>query len=127
MAARDIIGVDQVLDITELPSYLQSFVDSEGDVWTSGPQGAASSSKRVSKRRSWANLFSSGTSKVLTHDSVMADIYGRRPKSVKQLGPLIMEMRSIKSPAEQRIMKLAGAVSGTAHAKVSRRFPLGSS
>ncbi|KAG8947635.1 hypothetical protein FRC04_010569 [Tulasnella sp. 424] len=121
-AAPEFLGVDQVLPITELPTYLQSVLaETEGDLYTSGPQ--QDSGKYKSKRRTWSNIFKPaglGSSGPTTYDSVMSEVYAKRPRSVRQLAPVVLEMRSVKSEAEQRVMKLAGQLSGTAHAKTMK-------
>lgn len=93
--------------------------ETEGDLYTSGPQ--QDSDKYKSKRRTWSNIFKPtglGSGGPTTYDSVMSEVYAKRPRSVRQLAPVVLEMRSLKSEAEQRVMKLAGQLSGTAHAKV---------
>ncbi|KAG8901644.1 hypothetical protein FRC00_005859 [Tulasnella sp. 408] len=120
--APSFLGVDQVLPITEFPAYLQSVLaNGSGDVYTSGPQ-QDTPGKYKSKRRSWSNIFKSagGSAGPVTYDGVMSEVYAHRPRSVKPLAPVVLEMRSVKSEAEQRLMKLAGQLSGDAHAKTMR-------
>lgn len=97
--------------------------DASGDVYTSGPQQDSSSGKYKSKRRTWSNIFKSAGgagAAPTTYDGVMSEVYAQRPRSVKPLAPVVLEMRSVKSEAEQRVMKLAGQLSGDAHAKTMR-------
>lgn len=50
----------------------------------------------------------------------MEAVVGKIPTAkISPLAPLVQQLRAIKSEAEQKIMKLAGDITGKAHAEVS--------
>lgn len=119
-----------MLDIDQFPSYLQTSLTPHAEVYTSSPPGEGAPTPHAAslrRKRSWSNYFTKSTTSLssplgggagLTYDSVISELYARRPKAIYPLFPRVHELRAVKSEAEQVLMKQAGDLSGNAHAKV---------
>ncbi|KAG8883641.1 hypothetical protein FRB97_006130 [Tulasnella sp. 331] len=125
--ATSLFSVDQSLDISEFPNYLRSvaLATPQTEVYASNAPGdsPAPSTKAFKRRRSWSNYLGRAAEGMMlknhqaTYDSVMMEVPASRlhPLALRLAG-----MRSVKSEAEQKLMKRAGEVSGDAHAKTMR-------
>ncbi|KAG8967841.1 hypothetical protein FRC03_009244 [Tulasnella sp. 419] len=117
-----LLGMDEAEDIQNFPFYLRSSISSDTVVYTSDPPNQNRSNQSRSRQRSWASYFrnnsKSGSSD--TYDGVISKAYDKSPSSIRPLATRVFQLRYIKSPAEQRLMRMAADISGTAHAKTMR-------
>ncbi|KAG8905497.1 hypothetical protein FRB99_008842 [Tulasnella sp. 403] len=123
-AVQALLGVDQALPMDSFGIYLESVIGQSTQLYVSDPpRHDGSTTLGGRKKRAWSNFFTrpmSSTSQRPSYDELIKRAYDRRSSSVSPLAPRVLHMRAIKSEAEQRLMKAAGELSGTAHAKTMR-------
>ena len=108
-AAASVFGVDEVKSIDQLPSSMKALISNHTYVYAD-----SSSSSRRSRHRNMLQLLSNPADQ-----SDYEKIIGSLPQTRRRnLAPEVGKMRSIKSEAEQLIMRQAAKISGRAHAKV---------
>jgi len=110
-AAKDIFQADDTLSIDKFGSHLKSLLSTASLVYVDLPNPPPKTTRK--KPRSLLKYLS-GPSPT-EQDDIIDSISGsmRRP-----LAPQIGKLRSIKSKAEQQVMRQAADISGRAHAKV---------
>lgn len=112
-------GAHEALPISTFPNHLSSAISrcSQSHIYVDIPRSEsdAHSQKRTSSKSILKLLASSSTftSSIFQTLSKLGSKGNRKP-----LAPEIAKMRSIKSPAEQRVMRAAADISARAHAKV---------
>lgn len=106
IAARDVFNADESGDISSIKSILPKVLDGK-EVFTDITQPDKTSSGL------WRFLY--GTQKKKTDFAELIDA-----RKIKQLKPLMLEMRAYKSPAEIEVMHRAGKASGKAHTEALR-------
>ncbi|PAV20579.1 peptidase M24 [Pyrrhoderma noxium] len=110
-AAASVFGVDEVKSIDQLPSSMKALISNHTYVYAD-----SSSSSRRSRHRNMLQLLSNPADQ-----SDYEKIIGSLPQTRRRsLAPEVGKMRSIKSEAEQLIMRQAAKISGRAHAKTMR-------
>ncbi|KAF4615968.1 hypothetical protein D9613_011493 [Agrocybe pediades] len=115
-AAKEIFQADDTLPIENFGSHVKSLLSSASLVYVDLPNPAPWNPKTSYKKPRSLLKYLSGSSSTEQED-VVDSISGsmRRP-----LAPQMGKLRSIKSKAEQRVMRQAADISGRAHAKVMR-------
>ncbi|KZT35568.1 peptidase M24 [Sistotremastrum suecicum HHB10207 ss-3] len=108
-AAISIFGADDARDIIHFPSHLKSVVTSYSNVYVDVP-----ASKR---RRSLLQYLSNQVAPKTEYESIIDALSSSRRRP---LASEIIKLRTIKSPAEKRMMRLAADISGNAHADIMR-------
>ncbi|KAG8737805.1 hypothetical protein FRC12_017018, partial [Ceratobasidium sp. 428] len=116
--SRDIFGADEVSDINEFPRALRSALKKASHVYADLRPYGDYSSQRPFRKPSKSFLAYITRAVTSSDDEAAEDILKRaHPQSLlDRVAPL----RKIKSPAERKLMRQAGDVSGTAHAKTMR-------
>lgn len=117
---KDIFNADETTDLSQLSSYIAKVVKRNDYIYYDNP--LSDSNKNDSAI--FSNFFSLPSSNSKYDSDIMSLLskYGTR-KKVVALQKIIATMRRIKSPAELRIMRRAGQISGRAynHA-IAKRF-----
>jgi len=123
--AATIFGVDQALDISSFLTYLKSALSRQSTIYAMDPTNAAvfGSVENSLRKRSWSSFLSKSSKYTDTRPETYETIIAKACKTfgtmVHSLAPMVFNLRSVKSKAEQHLMKSAAELSGTAHAKVS--------
>ncbi|PSR77059.1 hypothetical protein PHLCEN_2v8092 [Hermanssonia centrifuga] len=114
---------DDAQPITAFPSAFKSLTSAFSNIYLDIPSSASVSRRgRGLSHKSLLKYLSSGTSSTREdYDTVVESIGSTKLKS---LAPEVAKLRAIKSEAEQRIMRNAADISGDAHAKASRTYPV---
>lgn len=109
--ARDIFNADEVEDTYRLGSYLDKIIARNDNVYIDLP---SKNVKKPSTQTSFTNFFNIGVnSKYSTVESVLES--NKRNRKILPLKHLIANMRAIKSPAEIKVMRRIGQISGIAY------------
>lgn len=105
-------GADEVLPIDEFPSTLKTLSSAYSYVYADG-----SGASRRTRQKSLLRYLTSPSASRSEYEGIIDGMFNSKRKSLAaELGKL----RSIKSEAEQKIMRQAADISGRAHAKVSK-------
>jgi len=108
--AANIFNADDVFSIDQLASSLKSIIGYYSNVFVDVPSGSIRKRGR-STTKSLLRFLSSSSE----FDSIVEALLSSRRKP---LAPEVARLRAVKSPCEQRIMRAAADISGSAHAKV---------
>jgi len=109
-AAKKIFHADDALSINNLPSHLKCLLPQFSDVYIDLPN------KSSRRKSNWLLNYLPG-SLLSDTDSVLDSLFS---SSRKPLAPQLGRLRSIKSAAEQAVMRKAADISAQAHTKVSQ-------
>jgi len=112
--AKTHFAFDESLPFHTLPRTLRSLLPSFDSIYVD----ILNPSSRRSSPRSILKYLSPSTEPRSECDTIGALNSPRR----KALAPVVAKLRSIKSPAEQAVMRAAAGISGTAFAKVDLPF-----
>ncbi|KAG8739552.1 hypothetical protein FRC10_005462 [Ceratobasidium sp. 414] len=116
--SRDIFGADEVSSIDDFPRMLRSAIKKASHVYADlRPYGDYSS--QTLPRTPRKSLLAYVTRAVSSSAEETAEDTLRRARP-QSLSDRVATLRRIKSPAERSVMKQAGDISGTAHAKTMR-------
>ncbi|KAG8772444.1 hypothetical protein FRC12_003073 [Ceratobasidium sp. 428] len=116
--SRHIFGADEVSDINEFPRSLRSALKKASHVYADlRPYGDYSSQRPF--RKPGKSFLAYITRAVTSPDDEAAEDILKRAHP-QSLLDRVAPLRKIKSPAEKKLMRQAGDVSGTAHAKTMR-------
>ena len=110
--AAVLFGADDARNIDDLPGDLRQHLPRATAVYVDGP---SASKKKPTTGRSLLKLLT-GAGGGRPAEDVLEDLSGTKRHA---LAPLIGRLRAVKSEFEQRVMRRAADISGTAHAKVS--------
>ncbi|KAF4600522.1 hypothetical protein EYR38_005151 [Pleurotus pulmonarius] len=116
--AAKIFNADEATSIDEFPTYLKSIIHQFSNVYVDLPAS-------VLRKRGGPKYASKGLLRFLAspmsgrtdHEAVIDALASSRRKP---LASEVGKLRSIKSPAEQQVMRAAADISGRAHAKTMR-------
>ncbi|KAH3686269.1 hypothetical protein WICPIJ_002766 [Wickerhamomyces pijperi] len=110
--AYEIFNADEMEETYKLGPYLAKLVQRNRNIYVDMPKNKNGGSKATSQ--TFKDFFSIGAnSKITTLEKVLE--HHATGKSVKELNPLLCEMRAIKSEAEIAVMRRAGQISGRAY------------
>ncbi|KAJ3558616.1 hypothetical protein NM688_g819 [Phlebia brevispora] len=108
---------DEAQPITTFPAVLKRLAASSADVYLDIPQSSSRRGRGLSHKFLLKYLSSSPTSTKPDYDVLMESISSSKLRS---LAPEVAKLRTYKSESEQRIMRAAANISGSAHAKTMR-------
>jgi intermediate cleaving peptidase 55 len=108
-----LFGADDARHVEHFSSHLQSIISKYDHVYLDPVPDVSTQSSTLSSKR----LLDFLSSDRKEHNSFLNTVGSSR---VRSLAAEISTLRSIKSPAEQRIMKDTADISGRAHAKTMR-------
>ena len=114
--ARAHFAFDESLPFHALPRSLRSLLPAYDNIYVD----ILNPSPRRSSPRSILKYLSAVSEPRSEYDTIMEALNSSRRKP---LAPVVAKLRSIKSPAEQAVMRAAADVSGTAFAKVNPPSP----
>ncbi|KAA1465904.1 peptidase M24 [Dentipellis sp. KUC8613] len=107
---------DEARSIDDLPLDLKNHLSKAPQVYVDLPSSRRERVGRPSAKSLLKYLVGSGAAKG-PHESILEGLSANKRKP---LAPLVGKLRSVKSKAEQAVMKSAADISGTAHAKTMR-------
>lgn len=115
-AADDVQPIDQFERHLNSVSQLYSTVYVDSTTWsTAKPRVEA-----INRSPGFIRRYMPGPPEADSIQSPGHSVLGNvNLRKVKPVMPLLSKLRAIKSPEEQRVMRAAADISGTAHAKVS--------
>lgn len=112
--AAGIFNAHAAIPIINFGSHLKSLTSLSTHVYIDLPASATSRSSR-SRPKSILKYLSSAVPARTEYDNIVEGLTGGKRKP---LAPEVANLRAIKSFWEQKIMRAAADISGTAHAKV---------
>ncbi|KAG9092558.1 hypothetical protein FRC06_011883 [Ceratobasidium sp. 370] len=116
--SRDIFGADEVSSTDEFPRILRSAIKKASHVYADlRPYGDYSSQNPPQAPRKSLLAYVTRAASSAAEETVEDILKRVRPQS---LSDRVATLRRIKSPAERKVMRQAGDISGTAHAKTMR-------
>ena len=110
--AAVLFGADDARSIDDLPGDLRQHLPRATAVYVDGP---SASKRKPTTGRSLLKLLT-GAGGGRPAEDVLEGLSGTKRHA---LAPLVGRLRAVKSEFEQRVMRRAADISGTAHAKVS--------
>ena len=112
-SVKEIFHADDALSLSTFSTHLKSLLSHFPNIYMDPPVR--------SSRRSASWLLNYLTSSLLSDKDDLADVLST--SSSKPIAPYLGKLRSIKSSAEQAVMRAAADISAQAHTK-ARAFPL---
>ena len=112
-SVKEIFHADDALSLSTFSTHLKSLLSHFTNIYMDPPVR--------SSRRSASWLFNYLTSSLLSDKEDLADVLST--SSSKPIAPHLGKLRSIKSSAEQTVMRAAADISANAHTE-ARAFPL---
>jgi len=113
--AKAHFAFDESLPFHTLPRTLRSLLPAYDNIYVD----ILNPSSRRSSPRSILKYLSPSSEPRSEYDIIMEALNSSRRRP---LAPMVAKLRSIKSPAEQAVMRAAAGISGTAFAKVNLSF-----